>query len=636
MAADDDHGIRPQGGDSAGEPQHQPAAAAVDVPGEKKSAAVVDVEEARRDGDGGPAGGGDAVSVYSESSLVQAGVQKAMILKKAWSRTTLLIAFTSLFLTTLVITFSDYSHSVLQPYVTSAFKKHSFMSAAHVVINITRIVAYPIIAKLSDVFGRAEMFTLSIVFQTLSFIVYATSADIGAYFAAGLFDAVGSTGFGLTQQVFIADATNLINRAFWSTLPESITTIPALYLGSLIGEGFLTKAGWRWSYGAWAIVVPVVAIPLIATMVVLQRRARRHGLVAKSLASVAGCAPDSPAWKKVLHLVWTEIDLAGLVLLVTGLSLILIPVSLTGSFNPGRWREGSFIAMLVVGVVCFLAFLVWDIRYAKKPYIPAHMANRTVIVACLIQTFDFMEYSLFTIFFPSYLQVAGHFSPAKATRIDNSLRVAFQISGLFVAVGMKYTKNAHYWALAGPPLVILGQGIMIYLVDMGDGRYGSEAAFIASKVISGIGRALWQTAAQVSVQAVVSRQEVAVATGIFQAANSVGAAIGTSISGAIWRNTLPDKLLNYLPEKDKKSALQIFQSIVVAQKYPAGTPARAAIDQSYRESQRILGIVATCICAPNVFIMWFMRNVKLEEEDRKDEEGVERTIAKIEKAKEKK
>ncbi len=34
--------------------------------------------------------------------------------------------------------------------------------------------------------------------------------------------------------------------------------------------------------------------------------------------------------------------------------------------------------------------------------------------------------------------------------------------------------------------------------------------------------------------------------------------------------------------------------------------------------------------------MWFMRNVKLEEEDRKDEEGVERTIAKIEKAKEKK
>lgn len=35
----------------------------------------------------------DAASVHSESSSIQAGVQKAMILKKAWSRTSLAIAF---------------------------------------------------------------------------------------------------------------------------------------------------------------------------------------------------------------------------------------------------------------------------------------------------------------------------------------------------------------------------------------------------------------------------------------------------------------------------------------------------------------------------------------------------------------
>jgi hypothetical protein len=84
------------------------------------------------------------------------------------------------------------------------------------------------------------------------------------------------------------------------------------------------------------------------------------------------------------------------------------------------------------------------------------------------------------------------------------------------------------WALMGPPLVIIGQGILIYLVNPGDEAITStEAAFVASKVISGIGRALFQTAAQVSVQAAVSQQEVAVATSLFQAGNSVGAAIGT-------------------------------------------------------------------------------------------------------------
>lgn len=35
----------------------------------------------------------DAASVHSASSSIQAGVQKAMILKKSWSRTSLAIAF---------------------------------------------------------------------------------------------------------------------------------------------------------------------------------------------------------------------------------------------------------------------------------------------------------------------------------------------------------------------------------------------------------------------------------------------------------------------------------------------------------------------------------------------------------------
>ncbi|TQV90613.1 hypothetical protein V2A60_008291 [Cordyceps javanica] len=580
--------------------------------------------EKARDGYAGPDHGlktDGGVRNGQNDERFQAGVQKAMALKKTWSRTTLAVAFSSLFITTLIITFSDYSGMVVEPYVTSSFKKHSAMSAAHVVINITRIIAFPVIAKLSDVFGRAEMFTFAIMSQTLSYILFATSHNIGSYFTAGLFDAIGSTGFGLTQQVFIADSTNLINRAFWSTLPETITTIPALYLGSIMGQSFLTHTGWRWAYGTWAIVVPIVSIPLIGTVIVLQRRAKAQGLLTPG-AEMEGEARVSKL-KRVYRLLWTEIDFPGLLLLVAGMSLILIPLSLTGSLNPGRWKEGSFIAMLVVGAVLFASFVVWDVKFAKKPYVPARMVNRTVIAACLIQVFDFMEYSLFTIFFSSYLQVAGHYSPAHATRIDNSLRVAFQVSGLFVAIGMKYTKKSRMWALMGPPLVIIGQGVMIYLVNPGENKRSSEAAFVACKVISGIGRALFQTAAQVSVQAAVSPQEVAVVTGLFQAGNSVGAAIGTSVSGAIWRNTLPDKLVAYLPEGDKAKAMSIFQSIVTAKKYEIGSPIRLAIDRSFRESQMLLAIVATAICVPNLIIMWFMKSIPLEKETKEEETGDE-------------
>ena len=93
---------------------------------------------------------------------------------------------------------------------------------------------------------------------------------------------------------------------------------------------------------------------------------------------------------------------------------------------------------------------------------------------------------------------------------------------------------------------------------------------------------------------------------------------------------LPGKLLKYLPEEEKGNALKVFQSIVSAKAYPPGTPAREAVDRGYRESQEILAIAATCFSIPNLFLMWFMKNVKLDEEDAEDEKGVDRAIAKIE------
>ena len=77
------------------------------------------------------------------------------------------------------------------------------------------------------------------------------------------------------------------------------------------------------------------------------------------------------------------------------------------------------------------------------------------------------------------------------------------------------------------PLCVLGMGVLLHLVDMGNGQVGSEVAFITAKSLIGIGRGFYQTAAQFSVQAVVSRQEVSVVTAVFFASMSVGGAVGT-------------------------------------------------------------------------------------------------------------
>jgi hypothetical protein len=92
---------------------------------------------------------------------------------------------------------------------------------------------------------------------------------------------------------------------------------------------------------------------------------------------------------------------------------------------------------------------------------------------------------------------------------------------------MKFTKRSQVWVFTGVPLCVLGMGVLLYLVDMGEGRVGNEAAFVTAKSLIGIGRGFYQTASQVSVQAKVSRGEVSVVTAVFFAAMSIGGAIGT-------------------------------------------------------------------------------------------------------------
>ncbi|KKK19868.1 putative siderophore iron transporter [Aspergillus ochraceoroseus] len=169
-------------------------------------------------------------------------------------------------------------------------------------------------------------------------------------------------------------------------------------------------------------------------------------------------------------------------------------------------------------------------------------------------------------------------------------------------------------------------GVLVHLVDMGDGKTGNEASFIAAKSLIGVGRGFYQTAAQVSVQAVVSRQEVSVVTAVFFASMSVGGAIGTSVAGAIWRSTLPRKLAENLPADLKHQAQAIFGSIVTARSYKVGTAARDAIDLSYRQSQRLLAIAGVCALAPMLIIMFFLQNVQLDERQTTKPESHEEVI----------
>ncbi len=68
---------------------------------------------------------------------------------------------------------------------------------------------------------------------------------------------------------------------------------------------------------------------------------------------------------------------------------------------------------------------------------------------------------------------------------------------------------------------------------------------------------MFQTSSQVAIQAAAKRGELAIATGIFYFAMSLGGAIGVACAGAIWNNTLPEALTRNLPADSKNLAQSI-------------------------------------------------------------------------------
>lgn len=106
-------------------------------------------------------------------------------------------------------------------------------------------------AKVADVFGRTEAFTISMILYILGYVQQAASQNIGTYASAQIFYAAGSTGLRILQQIFIADTSDLLNRALLSSLPD-IPFLVTVWIGPKIA-GELGAGPWRWGYGMWHV-----------------------------------------------------------------------------------------------------------------------------------------------------------------------------------------------------------------------------------------------------------------------------------------------------------------------------------------------------------------------------------------------
>ncbi|KAG5928852.1 hypothetical protein E4U42_007830 [Claviceps africana] len=493
-----------------------------------------------------------------------------------------------------------------QPTATSSFGEHSLSATVNVLRSAISVGAQPTAAKIADVFGRVELICVSVVFYVVGTVIEAVSDNVDTFSGGAIIYQIGYTMLLLLVEVVIADITSTRARLFFSYIP-ALPFIINTWVSGDISSAVLAGPGWKWGIAMWAIIMPLCALPLIGSLLIVSRRAKRQGL----LGNYATAFEQLGFRNLAIKLFWL-LDVIGIILIIAVLDLILVPFTIAGG-ESAKWGQAHVIAPLVIGVLCIPAFILWELR-APHPLVPfKEMKDRGVWAPMGIAIFLNFAFTMQSDFLYTVLLVAFDFSIKAATRITSLYSFTSVVVGPFLGLLVYKVKRLRVFVVAGTLLYTVAFGLLIHYRGATADISSVQAGVIGAQVLLGIAGGLVPYTAQASLQVNLKHEHLAVLTGIFLATYNIGSALGNTISGAIWSQVLPSKLNELLnPLNSTLGTTMYLNPLGTYTSYPLGTPERTAIVQSYQSVQKLLTITGICLCLPLIVFAILLRNPRLD------------------------
>lgn len=119
---------------------------------------------------------------------VTEGVKNMEAITLVWTKKSLITLFICIWFVYLLNAFQSSTVGSLVPYVTSSWGAHSLLNVIDVVASSMTAAVFIPLAKLLDLWGRAEGYLLMVAFAELGLILMATSTNLSIYCAANVRD----------------------------------------------------------------------------------------------------------------------------------------------------------------------------------------------------------------------------------------------------------------------------------------------------------------------------------------------------------------------------------------------------------------------------------------------------------------
>ncbi|ORY64508.1 siderophore iron transporter [Pseudomassariella vexata] len=534
-------------------------------------------------------------------TTAQRGVQKIEATTKYWSQSNLVLAYIFIWIITFVDAMQQGTTGLLTPYVTSGFSQHSLTAAAGVFSSLIGGVTKLPLAKLIDIWGRPHGYILMVVILTVGLVMMAACQNVETYAAAQVFYWVGYNGLSYIMGIFVADTSSLRNRSFmfaFQSSPYIITVwITGPFFNAIVKPGGM---GFRWGFGIFAIIMPVVCLPLWVLFMYNQRQAVKSGMLPKK-------SSGRTTWESIKYY-FIQFDAVGVLCLCAGFSLFLLPFNIY-SYQYYGWKDKMTIGPLVGGFVLLCLFVVWETWYSPVNYMPWELLkDRTVLGANVLACVLFISFYIWDSYFSSFLQIVPNLSPTYTAYVVNIYSIGSCFWSLLIGVYIHYRGRFKNLALYfGIPLTILGVGLMIAFRQ----PHVNVGYIVMCQIFIAFAGGTLVICEQMAVMAATSHQYVAVVLAMEGMFSSIGGAIGQSVAGATWTSVFPAALAKYLPEEEQGNLTTIYGDLTVQLSYPVGSATRDAINAAYGDAQKwmLVGGTAILVLAIPAVMVW--RNINV-------------------------
>ncbi|KAL1297323.1 hypothetical protein AAFC00_004871 [Neodothiora populina] len=588
----------------AGTDEREANSEIVDAIGNSRTSSGTDIEsgdpEKRSSKEAGIVNADDVTDEKASDASIDAsaqhGTQAVEAMTHVWGKKELILVYVLIWIIYFIMAFSSGIVGVLTPYVTSAFESHSLTPVVDIISTLIAGLWKLPYAKILDIWGRPQGFACMVASMTLGLIMMAACNNVKTYAAAQVFYYVGWNGIDFSFTIFIADTSKLRHRAFALAFVSS-PYIATTWASGPAAERILATIGFRWGFGIWAIIMPVVCAPLFLIFWFNHLKADKMGLIPKR--------PSRGDFLQTVLYYGKEFDVIGLLLLSTGLSLFLLSFSIY-TYQAEGWKSPMIICFIVFGILLTVAFAVWE-RFAPTTFVPWYLLkDRTVIFTYVMAGSLYTAWYIWNSYFYSLLIVLFDESVTNATYIGNIYTIGSCAWTLLLGVMMRYYGRVKHYALFfGVPVTILGVGLMIKFrqPDVNIGFIVMTQIFIA------FGGGTLVICEQITVMAVCAHNAVSAVLACEAVVASIGSSIGLAIAGAMWTSIFPVKLAQNLPADSLADLDSIYGDITVQSSYPMGSPTRDAINLSYGQTQRLMLITATCLYSITLVSTMFWRDI---------------------------